>query len=267
MKLFYDIKDKPKFPNLIVYAIQQLLAIMAATLVVPIIIGNGMQPTAALFGAGVGTLVYILFTKASSPVFLGSSFAFIGSMCAAFAGAALRAKKAGYDGVEIHAAHGYLLCQFYSPLSNKRQDKFSGSSLETRVRLHLEVIKAVRQAVGEDYPVAIRMGGCDYMEGGSSIADCVEACKLFEKAGVDIIDLSGGHCGFQPAGRDGVLFEDMAKAVKAAVSVPVILTGGIVDGAEAERLLEENACDMVGIGRALLKDAEWAKNQVYNENE
>ena len=189
----------------------------------------------------------------------------IKAICAAFAGAALRAKKAGYDGVEIHAAHGYLLCQFYSPLSNKRQDKFSGSGLETRVRMHLEVIKAVRQAVGEDYPVAIRMGGCDYMEGGSTIEDCVEACKLFEQAGIDIIDLSGGHCGFQPAGREGVLFENMAKAVKAAVSVPIILTGGIVDGKEAQRLLNENVCDMVGIGRALLKDPDWAANQIYNE--
>ena len=87
MKLIYNVKDKPKFGQLIVFAIQQLLAIMAATLVVPIIIGNGMQPTAALFGAGIGTLVYILFTKAKSPVFLGSSFAFLGSMAAAFAGA------------------------------------------------------------------------------------------------------------------------------------------------------------------------------------
>ncbi len=101
MKLYYDIKDKPKFPNLIIYAVQQLLAIMAATLVVPIIIGNGMQPTAALFGAGVGTLIYVLFTKASSPVFLGSSFAFLGSMAAAFAGAV--SAQAGYAGIIIGA--------------------------------------------------------------------------------------------------------------------------------------------------------------------
>lgn len=101
MKLYYDIKDKPKFPNLIVFAIQQLLAIMAATLVVPLIIGNGMQPAAALFGAGIGTIVYVLFTKASSPVFLGSSFAFIGSMTAAFAGAA--SAQAGYAGIILGA--------------------------------------------------------------------------------------------------------------------------------------------------------------------
>lgn len=87
MKLIFDVSDKPKFGQLIIFAIQQLLAIMAATLVVPVIVGNNMSSAAALFGAGVGTLVYVLFTKRKSPVFLGSSFAFIGSMVAAFAGA------------------------------------------------------------------------------------------------------------------------------------------------------------------------------------
>ncbi len=107
MKLYYDIKDKPKFPQLVVYAIQQLLAIMAATLVVPIIIGNGMQPSAALFGAGVGTLVYVAFTKANSPVFLGSSFAFLGSMGAAFAGAV--SAQAGYAGIILGAIFAGLV--------------------------------------------------------------------------------------------------------------------------------------------------------------
>lgn len=101
MKLIYDVHDKPKFSDLIVFAIQQLLAIMAATLVVPVIIGNGMSPAAALVGAGVGTLVYLLFTKGKSPVFLGSSFAFIGSMLAAFAGATTVAL--GYLGLIIGA--------------------------------------------------------------------------------------------------------------------------------------------------------------------
>ena len=86
MKLIYGVNDKPKFGQLLIFAIQQLLAIMAATLVVPVIVGHDMSPAAALFGAGVGTLVYILFTQAKSPVFLGSSFAFLGSMAAAFAG-------------------------------------------------------------------------------------------------------------------------------------------------------------------------------------
>ena len=107
MKLVYGIKDKPKFGANIVFAIQQLLAIMTATLVVPVIIGNGMQPAAALFGAGAGTIIYQLFTKFKSPVFLGSSFAFIGSMCAAFAGAA--SASIGYLGIIIGAILGGLV--------------------------------------------------------------------------------------------------------------------------------------------------------------
>lgn len=107
MKLIYNVEDKPKFGQLIIFAIQQLLAIMTATLVVPVIIGNGMSPAAALFGAGVGTLVYILFTKAKSPVFLGSSFAFIGSMTAAFAGGV--SMSLGYLGIIIGAIFAGLV--------------------------------------------------------------------------------------------------------------------------------------------------------------
>ena len=107
MKMIYNIKDRPKFGQLIVFAIQQLLAIMAATIAVPMIIGNGMQPSAALFGAGLGTLVYVLFTKAKSPVFLGSSFAFLGSMAAAFAGGVSVAL--GYVGLIIGAVFAGLV--------------------------------------------------------------------------------------------------------------------------------------------------------------
>ena len=101
MKLVYDVNDRPEFSKLIVYGLQQLLAIMAATIAVPMIIGNGMQPAAATFGAGIGTLIYIFFTKGKSPVFLGSSFAFLGSMAAAFAGAITL--QAGYAGLIIGA--------------------------------------------------------------------------------------------------------------------------------------------------------------------
>lgn len=101
MKLIYNVKDKPKFGQLLVFAFQQLLAILAATIAVPAIVGNGMSQSAALFGAGVGTLVYLLFTKFRSPVFLGSSFAFLGSMFAAFAGAA--SAEAGFAGIIIGA--------------------------------------------------------------------------------------------------------------------------------------------------------------------
>ncbi len=107
MKLVYNVNDKPKFGQLIIFGIQQLLAIMAATLVVPVIIGNGMSSAAALFGAGVGTLVYVLFTKKKSPVFLGSSFAFIGSMFAAFAGGVSMAL--GYLGIILGAVFAGLV--------------------------------------------------------------------------------------------------------------------------------------------------------------
>ena len=107
MNLVYGIKDKPKFGQLIVFAFQQLLAILAATIAVPAIVGNGMSQSAALFGAGVGTIVYLLFTKFRSPVFLGSSFAFLGSMFAAFAGAV--STEAGYAGIIIGAIFAGLV--------------------------------------------------------------------------------------------------------------------------------------------------------------
>ena len=107
MKLIYGVKDKPKFGQLIVFALQQLLAILAATIAVPTIIGNGMSQSAALFGAGVGTIVYLLFTKFKSPVFLGSSFAFLGSMSAAFAGGV--SASVGYLGLIIGAAFAALV--------------------------------------------------------------------------------------------------------------------------------------------------------------
>lgn len=110
MKLIYNVNDKPKFGQLVVFAIQQLLAIMAATLAVPYIIGNGMSPAAALFGAGVGTLVYVAFTRMKSPVFLGSSFAFLGSMATAFAGGVSMAL--GYLGLILGAIMAGLVYVF-----------------------------------------------------------------------------------------------------------------------------------------------------------
>ena len=105
--LVYDVHDKPKFGSMLIFALQQVLAILAATILVPTIIGNGMSQSAALFGAGVGTLIYQLFTKFKSPVFLGSSFAFIGSMLAAFGGAA--SASAGYAGIILGAIFAGLV--------------------------------------------------------------------------------------------------------------------------------------------------------------
>lgn len=176
-----------------------------------------------------------------------------------FAAAAARAKAAGYDGVEIHAAHGYLLNQFYSPLTNKRTDEYGAASMENRVRFHLEVIAAVRHVVGKDYPLALRLGGCDYADGGSTVEDSVKASLLFEQAGVDLLDLSGGMFGYMiPSLKAPGYFRDMTAAIKRQALVPVILTGGIVTPQEAEKLLAENCADLIGVGRALLEDSQWA---------
>ena len=113
----------------------------------------------------------------------------------AFKESARRTKDAGFDGVEIHSAHGYLLDQFFSPLTNKRTDEYGGD-VHDRIRIHLEVIKAIRVATGKNFPILLRLGASDYMEGGTTIEDSKIAAKEFEKAGVDIIDISGGFNGY-----------------------------------------------------------------------
>lgn len=179
-----------------------------------------------------------------------------------FKEAARRTKEAGFDGVEIHSAHGYLLNQFFSPLGNKRTDDY-GKDVYGRIKIHLEVIKAVREAVGEDFPILLRLGACDYMEGGSTIEDSVIAVKEFEKAGIDIIDISGGFNGYiVPGNNEQGYFSPLTEAIKKAVSIPVILTGGITEPEAAERLLAEGKTDLIGVGRAIYKDSEWAKRAI-----
>ena len=183
-------------------------------------------------------------------------------MVQCFADAARRAKAAGFDGVEIHSAHAYLLNQFYSPLTNKREDAYGGS-VEHRVRIHLEIIRAVREAVGGDFVVALRLGACDYMEGGSTPEDGAKAAELFEAAGLDLLDISGGFNGYKRNDlKEPGYFSDAAVAAKQKVSIPVILTGGVRDAESAEKLLEENKADLIGVGRAIYKDSDWAKKQM-----
>lgn len=177
-----------------------------------------------------------------------------------FTKAALRAKAAGFDGVEIHSAHGYLLNQFYSPLTNKRTDQYTCYTIHGRIRLHLEIIRAIRKAVGEDYPIALRLGACDYMAGGSTPDDSILAAAAFEKAGIDLIDISGGFCGYiNPTSHKQGYFDELSKAIKDTVSIPVILTGGIVNIEAAELLLKQEKADLIGVGRAILKDSQWAE--------
>ena len=184
----------------------------------------------------------------------------------AFTAAAVRAKEAGFDGAELHSAHGYLLNQFYSPLMNHRDDEYSAKSMADRTRLHCEIIRTVREAVGELFIIAIRFGACDFEEGGSRIEDIPEAVKAFEAAGTDLIDISGGTTGFmRPGHTEPGYLKDLSFAAKTAVSVPVILTGGVTEARGMENLLQEGAADLIGVGRALLKDPMWSLKALGEE--
>ena len=179
---------------------------------------------------------------------------------AQFAEAAVRSVKAGYDGVELHCAHAYLLNQFYSPLTNQREDAYGGC-LENRLRFLLETVACVRSAIGAEVPLAVRLGGADYLPGGSTEEDAAEASRLLEQAGVDLLDVSGGMCFFvRPEHPEPGYFSSMTEKIKAQVGVPVLLTGGISRIADAEALLRDGKADLIGVGRALLKDARWREN-------
>ena len=188
----------------------------------------------------------------------------INDIVKAFKAAAIRTKAAGFDGVEIHSAHGYLLNQFFSPLTNKRQDEYGGDVLG-RIKLHLEIIKAIREAVGDEFTILLRLAASDYMEGGITIEHSQVAVREFEKAGVDILDISGGFNGYTikaVGNTEQGYFYPLTEAIKKQVSIPVILTGGITEAEAAERLLTENKADLIGVGRAIYKDSNWAKNAV-----
>ncbi len=179
-----------------------------------------------------------------------------------FKDGAIRTQKAGFDAVEIHSAHGFLLNQFYSPITNKRTDEYGGD-IHGRIRIHIEIIKAIRAAVGENYPILLRLGAGDYMEGGSTVADSIIAAREFEKAGVDILDISGGMCHFKnPFSTQPGYFLDTTEPIKKAVSIPVILTGGIIAPQQAEDFLLKGAADLIGVGRAILKNSDWPNEAV-----
>jgi 2,4-dienoyl-CoA reductase-like NADH-dependent reductase (Old Yellow Enzyme family) len=187
----------------------------------------------------------------------------IGGIVSDFANAARRVKEAGFDGVELHAAHGFLLHQFYSPLSNLRTDDYGGN-LENRIRIHLEIIAAIKEIAGDDFAILLRLGASDYQEGGVTIQESETAAKAFENSGVSILDISGGMNGSTAPGGDGRpgYFAPLSSAIKQKVAIPVILTGGITRTQDAERLLGEGAADLIGVGKAILNDSDWAKKEM-----
>lgn len=178
-----------------------------------------------------------------------------------FADAALRVKEAGFDGVEIHSAHGYLLNQFLSPLTNKREDEYGGD-IKGRIKIHLEIIRKVREKVGEDYPIFLRMGAGDGKDDGLSQADAIYAAKAFEKSGVDILDISGGMCLYFTDDDYPGYFDYLSKPIYEEVDIPLILTGGVKKGKDIEDILNRDVCDLVGVGRPVFKDSNWIENEV-----
>jgi len=175
-----------------------------------------------------------------------------------FALAAMRAVRAGFDGIELHGAHGYLLNQFFSPLFNKRGDEFGGS-LQNRMRFPLLVVEKVRERT-EDKLLLYRLGADDLAPNGTHIEDSAAFAKKLELSGVDVIDVSGGMCGSDPKQLRRVkgYFVPQASAIKKAVNVPVIGVGRIRDTEYADKLVREGEVDLVAVGRALWADPEWA---------
>jgi 2,4-dienoyl-CoA reductase-like NADH-dependent reductase (Old Yellow Enzyme family) len=174
-----------------------------------------------------------------------------------FSQATLRAKSLGFDAIELHMAHGYLMHQFMSPLSNARSDEYGGS-FENRIRLPLQVFRAVLEAAGPTIPVGVRLSATDWVEHGWDVGQTVELSKRLESAGCSFLDISSGglsHLQKIPI-RTGYQVP-FAEAVKCEVKIPVISVGLITTGAQAQQILTEGRADMIAIGRAFLHDPRW----------
>ena len=186
----------------------------------------------------------------------------IENLIEAFGQAAKRAREAGFDGVQLHAAHGYLLNQFISPLFNKRTDGYGGS-LEHRYQVLKEVLKKVRSIVGESFPVLIKLNSQDFLEGGLTLEDSLLIGSLLEKDGIDAIELSGGtmRSGKNSPSRMGIsgedkeaYFSEAARAFKKSIKVPLILVGGLRSFSVAEKVLEQGIADYISMSRPFIRE-------------
>lgn len=190
-------------------------------------------------------------------------------LIARFATCARAAQEAGFGGVQIHAAHGYLLSQFLSPRSNQRTDKWGGS-LENRARFLMETVRAVREHVGPAFGISVKLNSADFQRGGFAFEESLQVARWLEEAGVDLLEVSGGSYeqpammdmeGLDPFERPDVpastaareaYFVDFAKAMKASLTkMPLMVTGGFRSRAAMQHALETGAADLIGIGRPL----------------
>jgi 2,4-dienoyl-CoA reductase-like NADH-dependent reductase (Old Yellow Enzyme family) len=187
----------------------------------------------------------------------------IQAVTSAFTEATVRAQEAGFDGVQIHAAHGYLLSQFLSPFYNKRQDNYGGS-ITNRARLNVEILKSIRNAVGPDYPVFIKVNSEDFLPQGLSVEEMIGTALMLQEAGIDAIEMSGGTFlsgAFTPSrkkkagpGEPEAYYETAAKEYKKRVEAPLMLVGGIRTLETAERLVAERLADYIALSRPLIRE-------------
>ncbi len=170
-----------------------------------------------------------------------------------FVNAAVRAEKAGFRALELHAAHGYLLNQFLSPISNRRSDEFGGS-MEARLRFPLSVVSAVRSAIKDETVLIIRVSAVEYSDEGYALDDMVSMCRAFKDAGVDIIHVSsGGSVSVTPPTWPGYQL-GFARTIRHATGIPVIGVGLVTTADLAELALREGYCDLIAIGREMLRN-------------
>ena len=186
----------------------------------------------------------------------------IGNIVGAFGQAARRAKEAGFDGVQIHAAHGYLLSQSLSPAFNKREDSYGGT-LENRARFLMEVLGEVRSVVGADFPVLVKMNSEDCLEGGLVLDDAVQFAVMLEEGGIDAIELSGGTflSGNLSPSRSEInseekeaYFRKAAKHFKEKINIPLILVGGNRSLEMAETLVNDGYADYISMSRPFIRE-------------
>lgn len=186
----------------------------------------------------------------------------IQSLVKKFVKGAYFVKTAGFDGVELHAAHGYLISQFLSPYTNKRQDQYGGN-FTGRVRFLTEIILGIRKTLGADFPIIVRINGQDFLEGGLELPDQVKLAQYLEGLGVAAINVScgmyeSGWSIIEPAALPEAWKKDLAKTIKANINIPVIAVNNLKHPEVAEKLLEDNVCDFIGIARCHLTDPEFA---------
>jgi 2,4-dienoyl-CoA reductase-like NADH-dependent reductase (Old Yellow Enzyme family) len=181
----------------------------------------------------------------------------VAAVVAAFAAAARRATAAGFDLVELHSAHGYLLHQFLSPLSNERYDRYGGS-LENRMRLAVETARAVRTALPDTVPMIARVSATDWVEGGWDLESTIELARAYKELGVDLVDVSSGGLSPKAVPRVAPLYQvPFAEAVRREAGIPVGAVGLITEAAQATAIIEEGKADLVSFGRLLLRDPYW----------